>query len=56
MIIYIREPKNSTRELLQLINTFNKVTVYNFKSEELVAHLYINDRLRKTSGKQHLSQ
>jgi hypothetical protein len=25
MIVYLSDPKNSTRELLQLINTFSKV-------------------------------
>ena len=28
MIVYIRDPKNSTRELLQLINTFSQVSGY----------------------------
>ena len=28
MIVYISEPKNSTRKLLQLINTFNDVAGY----------------------------
>ena len=30
MIVYISDPKISTRELLQLIDTFNKVTGYTF--------------------------
>jgi hypothetical protein len=28
MRVYINDPKNSTRELLQLINTFSKVALY----------------------------
>jgi hypothetical protein len=28
MIVYISDPKNSTRELLQLINNFSKVARY----------------------------
>ena len=28
MIVYISDPKNSTRELLQLKNTFSKLTGY----------------------------
>jgi hypothetical protein len=32
MVIYINNPKNSTRELLQLINTFSKVTGYKINS------------------------
>jgi hypothetical protein len=37
MIIYLSEPKNSTRELLKLKNNFSKVTGYKIKS---VAVLY----------------
>jgi hypothetical protein len=28
MIVYISDPKNSTRELLSLINSFNEVAVF----------------------------
>jgi hypothetical protein len=28
MIVYISDPQNSTRELLQLINTFSKIAGY----------------------------
>ena len=28
LIVYIRDPKTSTKELLQLINTFNNVAGY----------------------------
>ena len=28
MIVYISDPKNSTRELLNLINSFSEVTAY----------------------------
>jgi hypothetical protein len=34
MIIYISDPKNSTRELLQLINKFSKVTGYKIKTNQ----------------------
>jgi hypothetical protein len=37
MIVYISEPKNSTRELLQLINNFNKVAGYKINSNKLAA-------------------
>ena len=45
MIVYKSDPKNSTRELLQLINTFCNVTGYKINSKKIsVALLYINDK------------
>jgi ribosome biogenesis protein Nip4 len=44
MKIYISKPKNSTRELLQLINNFSKVARYKIKSNKSVAFLYTNDK------------
>ena len=44
MIVYISDPKNSTRELLQLINTSSKVARYKINSNKSVACLYINDK------------
>jgi len=46
MIVYLSEPKNSIRELLNLINNFSKVTAYKIKS---VAFLYSKD---KQAGKE----
>ena len=37
-------PKNLTRELLQLINTFSKVAGYKINSNKSVAFLYSNDK------------
>ena len=37
-------PKNSTRELLQLINTFSKAAGYKINSKTPVALLYTNDK------------
>jgi hypothetical protein len=39
MIIYLSDPKNSTRELLNLINNFSKVTGYKINSNKSVAFL-----------------
>jgi ribosome biogenesis protein Nip4 len=50
------DAKNSTRELLQLINNFGNVARYKIKSNKSVAFLYTNDKLRKKLGKQHHSQ
>ena len=43
-IVYIRNSKNSTRELLQLINNFRKVDGYKINSNKSVAFLYTNDK------------
>ena len=57
MIVYIRDPKNSTRELLSLINTFSEVAGYKLTqtSQWPFSTQRIN-RLRKKLGKQHPSQ
>jgi hypothetical protein len=34
MIVYLSDPKNSTRELPQLINNLSKVTVYKINSNQ----------------------
>jgi hypothetical protein len=48
MIIYVNDPKNSTRELLNLINSFKEVAGYEFNSNKSMAFLYTKD---KESGK-----
>jgi hypothetical protein len=44
VIVYIRDPKKSTRELLQLLNNFSKLAGYKSNSNKLVAFLYTNDK------------
>ena len=44
MIIYLSDPKNSTRELLNLINNFSKVAGYKINSNKSVAFLYSKDK------------
>jgi predicted transcriptional regulator YheO len=44
MIVYISNPKNSTRELLQLINNFSKVVRYKINSNKSVVFLYSKDK------------
>jgi hypothetical protein len=44
MIVYISDPKNSLRKLLQLINTFSKVARYKISSKSSVVLLYTNDK------------
>ena len=44
MIVYIGDTKTSTRELLQLINTFNDVRGYKINSKNSVTFLYTEDK------------
>ena len=44
MIVYISDPKNSARELLSLINNFNKVAGYKINTNKSVAFLYSKDK------------
>ncbi|KAL6042422.1 hypothetical protein STEG23_017316 [Scotinomys teguina] len=47
MIVYLSDPKNSTKELLQLINTFSNVAGYKVNSKKSVALLYTKDKRAK---------
>jgi hypothetical protein len=44
MIVYIRDPKSSTRELLSLINSFSEVAGYKINTNKSMAFLYIKDK------------
>jgi hypothetical protein len=44
MIVYISDPKNSTRELLSLRNNFSAVSGYKINSNKSVAFLYTKDK------------
>jgi hypothetical protein len=44
MIEYISDPKNSTRELLNLINSFSAVAGYKINSNKSIDFLYTNDK------------
>jgi hypothetical protein len=44
MIVYLSDPKNSSRELLQLINNFSNVTGYKINSNKSVAFLYSKEK------------
>ena len=54
MILYIDNPKDATRKLLELINEFGKVAGYKINAQKSLAFLYTNDenlkvKLRKNS-------
>jgi hypothetical protein len=42
--VYISDPKNSTRELLNLINSFSEVAGYKINSNKSMAFLYTKDK------------
>ena len=44
MTVYLSDPENSTRELLNLINSFSKEAGYKINSEKLVGFLYSKDK------------
>jgi hypothetical protein len=44
MIVYMSDPKNPTRELLNLINSFSEVAGYKINSNKSVAFLYTKDK------------
>ena len=43
MILYIENPKNATRKLLELINEFGKAAGYNINAQKYLTFLYTND-------------
>jgi hypothetical protein len=44
MIVYISDPKNSTREFLNLVNSFIEVAGYKVNSKKSMAFLYTKDK------------
>ena len=53
MILYIENPKDTTRKLLELINEYRKVAGYKINTQKSLAFLYTNseekEKLRKES-------
>ena len=45
MILYIENPKDSTKKLLKLINEFSKVAGYTINIQKSVVFLYANNEL-----------
>ena len=43
MILYIENPKDVTRKLLELTNAFGKVAGYKINAQKSLAFLYTND-------------
>ena len=43
IILYIENPKDTTRKLLELINEYSKVAVYKINTQKPLALLYTNN-------------
>ena len=43
MILYIENPNDATRKLLELINEFGKIAGYKINTQKSLAFLYTND-------------
>jgi hypothetical protein len=43
MILYLKDPKNSTEKFLDIINNFSKIAAYKINIQKSVAFLYINN-------------
>ena len=54
MILYIENPKDATRKLLELPNEFGKVAGYKINAQKSLAFLYTNDEKSKSEIKKTL--
>ena len=52
MILYIENPKDATRKLLELINEFGKVAGYTINTQKSVAYLYTNSERSESEVKE----
>ena len=53
MTVYIENPKDATRKLLELINECGKVAGYKINAQKSLAFLYINDKKSEREIKEH---
>ena len=51
MIFYIKNPKDSTQKLLELIKEFSKVAGYKVNIQKSVAFLYMNNEISERGSK-----
>ena len=50
-MLYIENPKNATKRLLELINELGKTVGYKINIQKSIAFLYTNSKLSKTEIK-----
>ena len=55
MILYIENPKDSIRKLLELISEFSKVAGYKINAQKSLAFLYANKEKSETAIKESIS-
>ena len=55
MILFIENPKDATRKLLELINEFGKVAGYKINAQKSLAFLFTNDEKSESEIKKTLS-
>ena len=55
MILYLENPKDTTRKLLELINEFGKVAKYKINTQKSLAHLYTNYKSSEREIKETIS-
>ena len=53
IILYIENPKDATRNLLELINEFGKVTGYKINTQKSLAFLHTNNKISEREIKEH---
>ena len=54
MILYIENPKDSTRKLLELINEYSKVAGYKINTQKSLTFLYtVNEKIEKLRKQFH---
>ena len=52
MILYLKNPKDDTRKLLELINEYSKVARYKISTQKSLSFLYTNDEKSKRKIKE----
>ena len=55
MILYIENPKDSTRKFLELINEYSKVAGYKINTQKSLAFLYTNNEKTERKIKETIS-
>ena len=55
MILYIENPKDSNKKLLELINEFSKVAGYKINNQKSVAFIYASNELKEREIRKTIS-
>lgn len=55
MILYIKNPKDATKKLLEITNEFSKIVGYEINTQKSVVFLYTNNKLAEREIKKTVS-